>query len=54
MQCHYCERAADITVEKDGVKVGVCETHFKEQMEELADSELLPDIESELDIDRSE
>lgn len=54
MECHYCDRAADITVEKDGVRVGVCETHFQEQMEELADSEWLRDVEDELDIDRME
>jgi hypothetical protein len=54
MQCHYCDRDADIAVEKDGVKVGVCKEHFREQMEDLADSEWLEDVEKDLDIDRTE
>lgn len=54
MQCHYCDRGADITVEKDSLRVGVCEKHFREQMEELADSEWLGDIEESFDIDRAE
>jgi hypothetical protein len=54
MQCHYCDRAAEIAVEKDGVKVGVCKSHFREQMEEIADSDWLDGIEDELDIDRAE
>ena len=54
MQCHYCDRDADIAVEKDGVKVGVCKPHFREQMEELADSDWLEGIEDDLDIDRAE
>ena len=54
MQCHYCDGGADVTVEKDGVRVGVCEEHFREQMEDLADSEWLERIEGELDIDRAE
>jgi len=54
MQCHYCEEEADVTVEKDGVRVGVCREHFREQMEELSETEWLGDIEEELDIDRSE
>jgi hypothetical protein len=54
MQCHYCEDAADIAVEKEGVTVGLCQTHFKEQMEDLADSEWLDGVEEELDIDSRE
>ena len=54
MQCHYCERDADVTVERDGIRVGVCEEHFREQMEELADAEWLGDIEEAFDIDRAE
>jgi hypothetical protein len=54
MQCHYCDRGADITVEKGGVRVGVCEEHFRRQMDELADSEFLEDIRGQLDIDRPE
>lgn len=54
MQCHYCETEADITVEKDGVRVAVCETHFREQMDELAESDLVEELKEELDIDRTE
>lgn len=54
MRCHHCDREADIAVEKDGIKVGVCETHFREQMEALADSDALSNLEEELDIDGPE
>jgi hypothetical protein len=54
MQCHYCDEEAEISVEKDGVKVGVCKTHFREQMEELAEADWLDGIDEELDIDRTE
>jgi hypothetical protein len=52
MECHYCDSDADVAVEKDGVRVGVCEEHFREQMEELADSEFLDEIEDQLNVDR--
>jgi len=54
MQCHYCDRAADVTVEKDGIRVGVCEQHFREQMEELSGADWLDGLDEELDIDRGE
>ena len=54
MQCHYCDRDAVIADENDGVKYGVCKEHFREQMEDLADSEWLEDVEKDLDIDRTE
>jgi len=54
MECHHCEEAAEIVVEKDGVRVGVCERHFRDRMEELADSEWVHDLEEQLDIDRAE
>jgi hypothetical protein len=54
MQCHYCDRDAEIAVEKEGIKVGVCKTHFQAQMDDLADSEWLEDVEEQLDIDRRE
>jgi hypothetical protein len=53
MECHYCDRGADVTVEREGVRVGVCEEHFREQMSELAEADWLDDLESELDIDRT-
>ena len=54
MQCHYCERDAEITVEKSSIGVGVCEEHFREQMGELADADWLEDVEEAFDIDRAE
>lgn len=54
MECHYCESSADVVVAKDNVKVGVCEDHFHAQMEELADSEIVNDLEDQLDVDRAE
>lgn len=54
MQCHYCEREADVAVEKDGVKVGVCEDHFREQLDELEDNEWLQELDEELDFTRTE
>lgn len=54
MQCHYCDQSADVAVEKDGLTVGVCEGHFRERMEELADSEPLADVEADLDVDSIE
>lgn len=54
MECHYCDAGADVVVEKENIKVGVCEDHFREQMEELADSDWMDNLEQELDIDRAE
>ncbi len=54
MQCHYCARDAAVTVEKDDVRVGVCEEHFREQMADLAESEWIEDVRGDLDIDRAE
>ncbi|MEF8938171.1 DUF6757 family protein [Halovenus amylolytica] len=54
MECHYCDSGADVVVEKDGVRVGVCEAHFREQMEELSESEFVEDIQDQLDVDRAE
>jgi hypothetical protein len=53
MECHYCDREADLTVEKDGLRVGLCEEHFQERLEELADSTALDDLRQRLDIDRT-
>jgi len=54
MECHYCDGGADVVVEKDGVRVGVCETHFREQMEELSESEWIDNLDEQLDVDRAE
>lgn len=54
MQCHYCDAEADVAVEKDAVKVGVCKTHLREQLQELEEAEWLADVDEELDVDRTE
>ena len=53
MQCHYCEADAAVAVEKDHVKVGLCEDHFRARLEELREDGFLDDLQEELDIDRS-
>ena len=53
MQCHYCDRRADLTVEKGGLKVAVCEEHFQERLDELSDSEALQQLRDQLEIERS-
>jgi len=35
MKCHYCDRDAAYAAEKDGLKVGLCERHFRTQVESL-------------------
>ncbi|QLD86255.1 hypothetical protein HWV23_11155 [Natronomonas halophila] len=49
MQCHYCDDEAAVAVEKNHLKVGLCEEHLRERMEELSDSEVLEDFESQID-----
>ena len=38
-----------MAIEKDHVKVGLCQEHLRDRMEELSDSDLLEDVASELD-----
>ncbi|MEF8775068.1 MAG: DUF6757 family protein [Haloarculaceae archaeon] len=54
MQCHYCVRDAEVAVEKADVIVGLCEGHFQEQLETLAESDLLEEVEDTLDVDSAE
>ncbi|MCY4729483.1 hypothetical protein KY092_02790 [Natronomonas gomsonensis] len=49
MQCHYCDEEAAVAVEKDHIKVGLCERHLRERMEELSDSDALEDIEGQIE-----
>jgi hypothetical protein len=49
MQCHFCDRAADVAVESEGVRVGVCEAHFEAQLEALADADSLRDLATTVD-----
>lgn len=53
MQCHYCDRSADVTVEKDGVHVALCESHFQERLESLAEADALEDLRDHLDVERA-
>jgi len=54
MHCHYCDREAAFAAESDGLRVGLCEEHFRERLEELADSEALEQIRETVDVDRAE
>lgn len=54
MQCHYCDHEAAYAAEKDGIKVGLCEVHFQERVEELAESDELRALEEQLDVKRTE
>lgn len=54
MQCHYCEREATYAAEKDLVKVGLCEEHFRERIEELSESDELAALREQIDVDRAE
>lgn len=54
MQCHYCDREAAYAAEKDAIKVGLCEEHFRERVEELADSDDLEALREQIDVDRTE
>lgn len=52
MRCHYCEREAAVSAESDGVRVGLCEEHFQERLEELTESEELAELQQRLNVDR--
>lgn len=52
MRCHYCDREAAVSAESDGVRVGLCEEHFQERIEELAESEGLAELQNRLNVDR--
>lgn len=53
MRCHYCEEDADIAVSKEGVRVGVCESHFRDRLDELRDDGFLEELGQALDADGS-
>lgn len=54
MQCHYCEAPAAYAAESEGVKVGLCEDHFQDRLEELAEADSLEAIRERVDVDRQE
>lgn len=54
MQCHYCEREAAFAADHEGIRVGLCEEHFREQLESLSDSDTMEELRERVDIDRTE
>jgi hypothetical protein len=54
MRCHYCDRDASFAPELNGVRVGLCDTHFREQFEYLAETDALAYLRQEFDVDRPE
>ena len=54
MNCHYCDHAASFAAESEGVKVGLCETHFRERLQELAEADGLETLKERVDVDRAE
>lgn len=53
MECHYCGQPADVTVESDGLRVGLCDEHFRERLAELSESAELETLRDELDVERT-
>ena len=54
MECHYCDREAAFAAESDGVRVGLCEDHFRDRLEELSESDALEELQEKVDVDRAE
>ena len=54
MKCHYCDREAAFAAESDGIKVGLCEEHFRERLQELAEADGLEALKEKVDVDRAE
>ncbi len=54
MNCHYCDRDAAFAADSEGIKVGLCENHFRERLQELADADGLETLKEQVDVDRAE
>ncbi len=54
MQCHYCEREAAFSADHEGVRVGLCEEHFRERVEAITEADSLAELRDQVDIDRAE
>ena len=54
MRCHYCDREAAFAAESNGVTVGLCESHFRERLQELAEADGLETLRERVDVDRAE
>lgn len=37
MRCHYCDKEASFDVEKDGIRVWLCDEHLRERFEEMTE-----------------
>jgi hypothetical protein len=53
MKCHYCDDDAAFAADTGGVRVGLCEMHFRERLEELADADELEALKEQVDVDRA-
>jgi hypothetical protein len=53
MKCHYCDDEAAFAASTEGVKVGLCEVHFRERLEELSDADELKALKEHVDVDRA-
>ena len=51
MRCHYCGQEAAYEAETGGVIVGLCAPHFREQIEEIAESDGLTALTNQINID---
>lgn len=51
MRCHYCSRDADYVAESEGVRVGLCTTHVRERVSELADEGAIGALQDVLDVE---
>ncbi|MFP8890978.1 DUF6757 family protein [Natrialbaceae archaeon A-CW2] len=54
MNCHYCDQEAAFAAESDGLKVGLCEEHFRERLQELAEADGLETLKEQVNVDRAE
>ena len=54
MYCHYCDREAAFAAESEGIKVGLCDEHFRERLQELAEADGLESLKEKVDVDRAE
>lgn len=53
MRCHHCDREATFTAETGGVRVGLCDRHFRDEFRRLVESNPMGrSLRQELDIDR--
>lgn len=49
MRCHWCDREAIYAAESNGVRVGLCERHLSERVEELSEADALIDLQDRVE-----